>query len=155
MLTVETRSRGSRRTDGRRPYRVLLVEDNDRDAELAALAIQQGGDGFDVSRVADGVRALEFLRARGADGAPSVDLVLLDLNLPRMNGLEVLRRMAAAGDLDGCAVVVLTTSDTRSDALSSYEAGCNCFVTKPLSPDQFMTTVSEVVRLFQRLQGRD
>ncbi len=118
------------------------------------MAIERSGDGFDVSVAPDGTSALDYLHGRGQFvGAPAPDLVLLDLNLPRMTGLAVLRQLRPSPSWAHLPIVVLTTSDTQSDALASYKAGGNCFVTKPLNPDRYMATVAQLVRYYRRLCG--
>ncbi len=125
--------------------RILLVEDNDLDAELtlAALTAAEVGDG--VLRVADGAEALDYLFRRGtfatrAGGQPL--LVLLDLKMPKVDGIEVLRRVKADPELRTIPIVVMTSSKEERDIVESYRLGGNAYVVKPVSYDQ----LAEVVR---------
>ena len=93
----------------------------------------------------DGVEAVDFLRRSGElDGRPRPDLVLLDLNLPRMSGREVLETIKSDPDLKRIPVVVLTTSQDEADVLHAYELHANCYITKPVDLDQFMTVVRTI-----------
>jgi chemotaxis family two-component system response regulator Rcp1 len=111
---------------------VLLVEDNPADADLTCDTIMTGKIGIDLSIVKDGVEAIEFLRREGgyAD-ADRPDMVLLDLNLPRKDGRQVLACIKDDEALRRIPVVVLTSSDADKDIASSYQLGANCYLTKP------------------------
>jgi CheY-like chemotaxis protein len=123
---------------------VLLVEDDPGDVVLIQEAFEYNKVHNALHIVSDGVEALEFLYRRGRyEGAPRPDLVLLDLNLPRKDGREVLEEVKADRDLRTIPVVVLTTSEAEEDILRSYDLHANAYVTKPVDFDRFI----EVVRL--------
>jgi CheY-like chemotaxis protein len=123
---------------------VLLVEDDPGDVVLIKEAFEYNKVHNALHIVSDGVEALEFLYQRGRyEGAPRPDLVLLDLNLPRKDGREVLEEVKADRDLRTIPVVVLTTSEAEEDILRSYDLHANAYVTKPVDFDRFI----EVVRL--------
>ena len=128
-----------------RPARVLLVEDNEADVRLTREALREAGENVRLSAVADGDLALAYLRREGgyADVAPP-DLVLLDLNLPRKNGLEVLEEMRADERLACVPVIVLTSSAARQDVEACYARGANAFVVKPLELDEFMDLIAAI-----------
>jgi chemotaxis family two-component system response regulator Rcp1 len=125
--------------------RVLLVEDNEADVRLTREALREAGDAVRLSAVGDGEQALAFLRRQdGYAGVPRPDLVLLDLNLPRKNGLEVLEEMRADPELAAIPVIVLTSSAAASDVAACYSRGANAFVVKPLELDEFMRLISAI-----------
>ena len=128
-----------------RPIEVLLVEDDLGDVELTKEAIEATRLAVKLSVVRDGEEAMAYLRKEGsyADAA-SPDLVLLDLNMPREDGREVLRDMKDDPILTHIPVVVLTTSDSEEDIVNSYDLGANCYVTKPVGLEQFMKVVQSV-----------
>ncbi|MDQ1689747.1 MAG: hypothetical protein QOK42_2722 [Frankiaceae bacterium] len=125
----------------RQPRRVLLVEDSLADIELTLEALSGAEFKSDVTTVRDGAAALDFLR-NTPDGYP--DLVILDLNLPRMTGHEVLAAMRADKSLRLIPVAVLTTSSAAPDVARTYELGANCFLTKPTDFDRFVFVVQSV-----------
>src|ERR1044071_451724 len=118
---------------------ILLVEDNPGDVRLAQEAFHEAKILNHLNIANDGVEALEFLRRQGkfAD-APLIDLIMLDINLPRKNGLEVLSEMKADQTLRRTPVVILTTSKSEGDILKSYDLQASCYVSKPLDFGQFM-----------------
>jgi two-component system, response regulator len=124
---------------------ILLVEDNPDDAALTLRALKNNGIANDVVHVSDGVEALEFLRGEGgfADRDPRMlpELVLLDLNLPRMNGLDVLRELRSDANTHRLPVVILTTSVEESDMASGYDLGVNSYVRKPVDFHEFVDAV--------------
>jgi two-component system, chemotaxis family, response regulator Rcp1 len=128
-----------------RVARVLLVEDNEADVRLTREALRESGELVRLAAVSDGEQALAYLRREGgfAD-VPRPDLVLLDLNLPRKNGLEVLRELRTDPELAAVPVIMLTTSSARQDVIDAYGAGANCFVVKPLELDEFMDLISAI-----------
>ncbi|MCF8098671.1 MAG: response regulator [Desulfarculaceae bacterium] len=132
-------------SDGGIPVKILLVEDNPGDARLAQEALKDAKMANDFFWVDDGVKALEFLQHQGeyAD-SPRPDVVLLDLNLPRMDGREVLAAIKADDGLKSIPVVVLTISDAEEDILKSYDLHANCYITKPLALDRFMDVVKQI-----------
>jgi chemotaxis family two-component system response regulator Rcp1 len=128
-----------------RVARVLLVEDNEADVRLTREALRESGELVRLSTVSDGEQALAYLRREeGFTDVPRPDLVLLDLNLPRKNGLEVLRELRSDADLACVPVIMLTTSSARRDIVDAYSAGANCFVVKPLELDEFMDLISAI-----------
>lgn len=124
---------------------ILLVEDNPGDARLTREALKEGRVRNNLHVAQDGVEALEFLRRAGrfAD-APRPDLILLDLNLPRKDGREVLTEIKRDSDLRFIPVVVLTTSEAEQDVLRSYELAANCYITKPVDLEKFLTIVRSI-----------
>jgi CheY-like chemotaxis protein len=133
------------------PRNVLLVEDDPGDALMIREALETYAPETDIAAVVDGVDALRYLRREDefAD-EPRPDLVLLDLNMPRKDGREVLAEVKADRDLCTIPVVVLTTSSAAQDIRNSYELHANAFVTKPSDFDEFTT----VVRCIERFLGR-
>jgi chemotaxis family two-component system response regulator Rcp1 len=128
-----------------RVARVLLVEDNEADVRLTREALRESGELVRLSAVSDGEQALAYLRREdGFADVPRPDLVLLDLNLPRKNGLEVLRELRTDPVLAPVPVIMLTTSSARQDVIDAYAAGANCFVVKPLELDEFMDLISAI-----------
>jgi CheY-like chemotaxis protein len=128
-----------------RPARVLLVEDNEADVRLTREALRESGEKVRLSSVGDGDKAIAFLRREdGFADAPRPDLVLLDLNLPRKSGLEVLDEMRADATLAPIPVIVLTSSAAQSDVEAAYARGANAFVVKPLELDAFMDLIGSI-----------
>jgi len=124
---------------------VLLVEDNPGDVRLTKEALKEGKMLNRVTVVGDGVEALSFLRRQGkyAD-AGQPDLILLDLNLPKKDGRQVLAEIKADPGLKRIPVVVLTTSSAEEDILKTYDLHANCYVTKPVDLEQFMRVVKSI-----------
>jgi CheY-like chemotaxis protein len=124
---------------------ILLVEDNLGDARLVSEALRETGSGSQLWHVDDGVEALAFLRRQGAhDRAARPDLILLDLNLPRKSGREVLAEIKADDTLRRIPVVVLTSSQSDEDVLSVYTLNANCYVPKPADLDQFLAAIRSI-----------
>jgi two-component system, chemotaxis family, response regulator Rcp1 len=124
---------------------ILLIEDNPGDARLAVEALKQGKVKNRLVCVEDGVDALDYLRKRGVyTQATRPDLILLDLNLPKKDGREVLAEIKADEELKRIPVVVLTTSKDEEDVLRSYNLHANCYITKPIDFDQFMKVVRSI-----------
>lgn len=128
-----------------RPIEILLVEDNPGDVDLTIEAMSEARV-YNTLHVAwDGVEAMAFLRQEGAFAdAPRPDLILLDLNLPRKGGLEVLAEVKQDPDLCRIPVVVLTTSAADEDVVYTYNLHANCFITKPVDLEQFLNVVRAV-----------
>jgi DNA-binding response OmpR family regulator len=127
--------------------RILLVEDDPRDVELTLTALQEHNLANEVVTARDGEEALDYLFARGkfngrADGDPAV--ILLDLKLPKVNGLEVLQQVRSNDRLKRLPVVVLTSSHEEKDVIRSYELGVNAYVVKPVDFHDFVNAVSEL-----------
>lgn len=124
---------------------ILLVEDNPGDVRLTKEALKASKLHNNLNVVYDGAEALAFLRRQGAySDAPHPDLILLDLNLPRKNGREVLEEIKNDSALKRIPVVILTTSDDEDDILSTYNLHANCYITKPVDITQFMHIVSTI-----------
>ncbi|MCU0545668.1 MAG: response regulator [Oscillatoriaceae cyanobacterium Prado104] len=125
-----------------RPIEILLIEDSPSDADLAREALGQGKILNNLHFVEDGVAAIDFLRRRGLYvSAPRPDLILLDLNLPKKSGQEVLSEIKTDPDLKLIPVVILTTSAAQEDILKSYSLHANCYITKPVDFVQFTRVV--------------
>jgi|SRR6185295_8301202 len=130
-----------------RPINVLLVEDSPTDLLMTREALEHSKVLLNLHVVEDGVRAMEFLRKTGKYAAsPRPDLILLDLNLPRKDGREVLSEVKSDADLKVIPVVVLTTSKADEDVARAYESHANCFITKPVGFANF----NEVMRSIER-----
>ena len=128
-----------------RPVELLLVEDNPGDVELTREALEEARVRNHLHVVTDGEEALEFLRRQGRHAqAPRPDLVLLDLNLPRMSGSDVLAAIKGDPELRRIPVVVLTTSQAEKDVLGAYELHANAYIVKPVDLDQFLGVVRSV-----------
>jgi CheY-like chemotaxis protein len=128
---------------------VLLVEDDPGDELMTREAFQDHKLGNRLHVTRDGEEALDFLYRRGAHAdAPRVDLVLLDLNLPKYDGRQVLERIRADPDLTHMPVVVLTTSSSEEDVLRSYKLHANAYVTKPVDVNDFIAAVRQIDEFF-------
>jgi len=124
---------------------ILLVEDNPADVRLTREALKEGIIVNNLSVVYDGVDAMAFLRRQGKYAlAPRPDIILLDLNLPKKDGREVLAELKEDPNLRRIPVVVLTTSKAEQDILKAYDLHANCYVTKPLDLDEFMILVRSI-----------
>jgi CheY-like chemotaxis protein len=127
------------------PIEILLVEDSPDDAALTVDALRGGRVHNRINVVDDGVEAMAFLRRQGSyTDAPRPDLVLLDLNLPRKSGREVLAEIKQDPDLRRIPVVVMTSSDDEKDILAAYNLYVNCYITKPVDLDQFIAVVKTI-----------
>jgi CheY-like chemotaxis protein len=128
-----------------RPIEILLVEDSPSDAELTLEALHEAKVANRLNVVEDGVYAMEFLRRQGPwANAPRPDVILLDLNLPRKDGREVLAEIKNDDDLKSIPVVVITNSRAEQDVLRSYNLHANCYITKPVDLQQFLTVVRAI-----------
>ncbi len=128
-----------------RPIEILLVEDSPSDTELTIEALKDGKVTNRLSVVEDGVQAMEFLhRQKTYATAPRPDLILLDLNLPRKDGREVLAELKSDPDLKTIPVVVLTTSSAERDVRQAYTLQANCYITKPVDFKQFLQVVRSI-----------
>ena len=129
---------------------ILLVEDDPDDIEIARRAFERGKIANPLYVVRDGEEALEFLQHSGRyadpDDAPRPGLILLDLNLPRLDGREVLKHIKADASLRRISVVVLTTSSEEADVLGCYDRGANTYITKPVEYDNFLEAVITIGR---------
>jgi CheY-like chemotaxis protein len=128
-----------------RPVEILLVEDNPGDVRLTREALREGKVRNNLYVVSDGVEALEFLRRQGQHtDAARPDLILLDLNLPRKDGREVLQDIKSDPALRHIPVVVLTSSQADQDIIRAYDLHANCYVTKPVDFEQFIHVVRTI-----------
>jgi len=127
------------------PIEILLVEDNAADVRLTREALKDAKVLNNLSVVEDGVKAMSFLRRQsGFEDAPRPDLILLDLNLPRKNGREVLAELKNDLSLRRIPVVILTISKAEEDILKSYDLHANCYITKPVDLNQFTTIIKSI-----------
>ncbi len=132
-------------TQSTRPIEILLVEDNAGDIRLTQEALKEGKIRLNLSVARDGMEALNFVRREGKyAGAARPDLVLLDLNLPKKDGREVLHEIKDDPYLKQIPVVILTTSESNDDILTTYGFHANCYITKPVDMDQFIKVVKVV-----------
>lgn len=128
-----------------KPVDLLLVEDNPGDVRLTREALRSGQIDVNLSVVHDGVEAIEFLRHQGQfAGAPTPDLILLDLNLPRKNGREVLSEIKTDPELKRIPVLIMTTSRAEQDVNRAYNLNANCYITKPMDLDEFLRIVKAI-----------
>jgi CheY-like chemotaxis protein len=128
-----------------RPVEILLVEDNPGDARLTREALKEGKIRNSLHHAIDGVEAMAFLRREGKhQDAPVPDIVLLDLNLPRKDGREVLSEMKQDPRLRSIPVVVLTTSEAEQDIVRTYELHANCYITKPVDLEKFIDIIRAI-----------
>ena len=123
--------------------RILLVEDSVADVELTLEALEDAKIANEVTVVRDGAAALTHLRTT-ATGPARPDLVILDLNLPKMNGHEVLAAMHEDHDLRRMPVAILSTSSAEADVVRTYDLGANCYLTKPVDVDQYVHVVRSI-----------
>ena len=124
---------------------VLLVEDSPGDVRLTRDALDEANTTINLHVATDGVEAMQFLRQEGGHaGAPHPDLVLLDLNLPRMDGREVLAQVKADDRLKTIPIIILTTSDAEADIVKSYQLQANCYLSKPVQLDAFESLVKSI-----------
>jgi two-component system response regulator len=131
------------------PIEVLLVEDDPGDELMTREAFEDNRIGNRLHVARDGEEALDFLYRRGKHTeAPRIDLILLDLNLPKYDGRQVLERIRADPELTHMPVVILTTSSSEEDILRSYKLHANAFVTKPVDVNQFIAAVRQIDEFF-------
>lgn len=127
------------------PLEILLVEDNPADVRLTQEALKEQKIMNHLHVVSDGVEAMAFLRREPPhEGAPRPDLILLDLNLPRMDGREVLKEIKGDPDLKIIPVVVLTISKSDEDIIRSYDLHANCYISKPVDLSQFLKVAQSI-----------
>jgi CheY-like chemotaxis protein len=131
--------------DRPRPIDILLVEDNPGDVRLTQEALKEGRVRNRMEVVSDGEEALQYLRGEGSfAGRMRPDIILLDLNLPRKDGREVLAEIKEDPGLRRIPVVILTTSNDEVDVLKTYDLHANCYITKPVDLEQFITVVQSI-----------
>jgi len=132
-------------TRARRPIKILLVEDNPGDVRLTQEAFREGNIQVDLNVARDGVEAVAYLRAEAPfEEATRPDLILLDLNLPKKDGREVLSDIKNDSELKRIPVVVLTTSNAEADILKTYNLHVNCYINKPVDFDRFFDIVQKI-----------
>lgn len=135
-----------------RPIEMLLVEDNEADIRLTQIALKQAKLANNLNVVRDGEEALAYLKGEGEyEGRRRPDLVLLDLNLPKLNGSEVLKEIRETEEFKSLPVVILTTSDADQDIYKSYELHANCYITKPVDLRKFMGVVEMIEDFWVRV----
>jgi two-component system, chemotaxis family, response regulator Rcp1 len=128
-----------------RPIEILMVEDNPGDIRLCVEALKEGKVRNRMQTVVDGEEALAFLRRQGPYAeAPRPDLILLDLNLPKKTGQEVLAEIKEDPDLRRIPVVILTASEAEADIIKTYNLHANCYITKPVDLDRFIEVVKSI-----------
>ena len=127
-------------------FDVLLVDDEPADAHLIKMSFKENQVPCNLHHVYDGVEAMAFLQRQGDanQNVPRPDLILLDLNMPRMNGREFLAQIKTSADLSSIPVIVLTTSDIERDVVSSYRLGANSYITKPVDIEHFIEIVRQI-----------
>jgi chemotaxis family two-component system response regulator Rcp1 len=127
------------------PVEILMIEDNPGDVRLTRECFRDVGMAIHLSVAVDGVEAMSFLsREGGYRDAPRPDLILLDLNLPKMDGREVLERIKESEDLKAIPTIILTTSDAEADIVKSYQLQANCYLSKPVQLDAFESLVRSI-----------
>ena len=128
-----------------RPMEILLVEDNPGDVRFTSEVLKEAQVRNNLSVAKDGVEAIAFLRREGQFlDAPRPDLILLDLNLPKKNGLEMLNEIKNADDLKGIPVVILTTSEAEQDINKSFDLSANCYITKPIDVERLTMVMNSI-----------
>lgn len=135
-----------------KPIHILLVEDNAGDVLLIKEAFEEARIINDISTVGNGEAAIKFLEnSEPYQDSEKPDLILLDINLPRKNGIEVLDHIKNSEELKLIPVIMLTTSSDDKDILKSYKSHANCYITKPVDVDDFMDTISEIKAFWVQL----
>jgi CheY-like chemotaxis protein len=124
--------------------KILLIEDNPGDIRLVRRALARSSPPSDLHVAHDGPEALAYLARESAAGASDLDLILLDLSLPKMDGCEVLARIRVAAGSEGTPVIMMSSSQAEQDVVRSYAHGANCFITKPLDLEQYMAVIRSV-----------
>lgn len=139
----------------RRSADILVVDDNPGDVRLTVEALKDGAMLNSLHTARDGVEAIAFLRRRGKyDHAPRPDLILLDLDMPRMGGLQVLKEIKTDRALRDIPVIVLTGSQEIEDVVKTYDLHANCYVTKPIDLEQFVEMVRSVTSFWLTIVNR-
>ncbi|MGE5679321.1 MAG: response regulator [Bacillota bacterium] len=132
-------------TNDGKPWEIVLVEDNQGDIGLVEEALLDSGISFNLKAITNGREALEYLKKQNGKGFVNPpDLIILDLNLPLLKGLDVLRELKTDDKLESIPVVILTTSESEEDIYNSYKLKANSYVTKPVDFDEFMDIVNNI-----------
>lgn len=142
-------------TEDLRPVTILMIEDDPGHARLIEKNIRRAGVGNPIQCFSDGASALAFLMGAAGDGAVNSGralLILLDLNLPDMSGIDILRRVKENEHLRRTPVVVLTTTDDRGEIQRCYDLGCNVYITKPVNYDSFANAIRQLGLFFSVMQ---
>lgn len=128
-----------------KPIHILLVEDNEGDIFLTTEAFREGKIKNNIAVARDGFEAMQYLEKKGSfTNEPTPDLILLDVNLPKINGQELLKKIKICEKLKHIPVVMLTTSSSEIDIIESYQNYANCFITKPVDVDSFLDVISTI-----------
>jgi two-component system, chemotaxis family, response regulator Rcp1 len=128
-----------------KPIEILLVEDNPGDARLALESLKESKIRNTIHWVQDGLEAMKFMHRQGSyANAPRADLILLDLNMPKMDGRKVLAEIKSDDDLKRIPVVIFTISKAEEDILKAYDLHTNCYITKPLDLDRFLKVIQSI-----------
>jgi two-component system, chemotaxis family, response regulator Rcp1 len=128
-----------------KPIDILLVEDNPGDARLALESLKESKIRNTLHWVQDGLEAMKFLHRQGSyENAPRADLILLDLNMPKMDGREVLAEIKSDDELKRIPVVIFTISKAEEDILKAYDLHANCYITKPLDLNRFLKVIQSI-----------
>jgi len=132
-----------------KPIVILMAEDSPSDADLAREAFQNGKLVNELIIVPDGVEAMAFMRRQGKyAGAPRPDIIMLDLNMPKKDGREVLAELKQAPQFKAIPVVILTTSSDETDVLKSYELQASCYITKPVDFEKLLDAAKQIKQFF-------
>ena len=127
------------------PINLFLVEDNPADVDLTRLALEENNMSVNLQVAYDGEEALDYLQGlEQNENIPLPDLIILDLNIPKINGLELLKIIKSKTKLQSTPVVILTTSDTEADKADCYQHYANCYITKPLDFEEFIEVIREI-----------
>ncbi len=133
-----------RQVKGMKPLRILIVEDSPSEIRLAREALKEAGNPVELAIAQDGVEALDYLQSVVRGAAPRPDIVLLDLNLPRKNGREVLAEVKAAPNLKHIPIVVMTNSRADDDIRAAYSLNANCYIAKPADLDEYIEVIRAI-----------
>ncbi len=135
--------------DGNGTVRILLVEDNQADVRIIKEILKDFKTKIQLYTVKDGIDALHFLNKKEKyENVPGPDLILLDLNLPRKNGRELLSDLKTDANLKNIPVIILTTSNTEKDIINAYELQANCFITKPIEFNEYKKVLRNIEELW-------
>jgi CheY-like chemotaxis protein len=135
-----------------RAIRILLVEDNEGDIVLTKEALEEGNITNELDVVRDGQQAIDFLEKKWKfSSAKSPDLILLDINLPKLNGHEVLKHIKSSENLKTIPVIMLTTSSSENDVKKAYDHHANCYIVKPVIMDEFIEMIAKIEEFWMNI----